>query len=163
MDALPAERLEQGVDLAAAAIFAAAAAYAAFLIGRSPPIAAATAAVGLLAGTWTLRAVKPGRPGFALAQFEPSGLPSAATDEWLLTDADRISPPVTSESDELLLDDVLARLEDFSRVVRLFDPAAMPSAGELKTRVDRHLANRAPPDASQALHDALADLRQTLR
>jgi len=52
-------------------------------------------------------------------------------------------------------------------VVRLFDVSAMPSPGELKHRIDRHLdgpsPSSPPPDASQALHDALSELRRTLR
>jgi hypothetical protein len=48
---------------------------------------------------------------------------------------------------ELLLDDAAAGGD--SRVVRLFDPSASPRA--------------APPDASQALYDALAKLRRSLR
>lgn len=50
---------------------------------------------------------------------------------------------------ELLLDDALATAGRDSRVVRLFEPSAAPQA--------------APPDASQALYDALAQLRRSLR
>ena len=52
-------------------------------------------------------------------------------------------PPV------LLLDDMLADVGEDSRVVRLFEPSAAPRA--------------APPDASQALYEALAKLRRSLR
>jgi hypothetical protein len=49
----------------------------------------------------------------------------------------------------------------------LFDPAAMPTPAQLNARIERHLETGAPPapsqDASQALHDALADLRRSLR
>lgn len=69
----------------------------------------------------------------------------------------------------LLLDDVLARPEAGSRVVRLFDPARIPTPGELKSRIDRHLGQGErpvpqpqPQDDSQALYDALADLRRSL-
>lgn len=48
-----------------------------------------------------------------------------------------------------LLDDVLANGGGASRVVRLFDPSAAPQA--------------APPDASEALYEALAQLRRSLR
>jgi hypothetical protein len=48
-----------------------------------------------------------------------------------------------------LLDDVLANAGGDSRVVRLFDAPAAPQA--------------APPDASQALYAALAQLRRSLR
>ena len=78
---------------------------------------------------------------------------------WLLGSVDRRrgSYPVREfavsafnpDPDELLLDDVLANAGPDSRVVRLFDPVAAPRA--------------APPDASQALYDALAKLRRSLR
>ena len=71
--------------------------------------------------------------------------------------------------DELLLEDRLAMPDPDSRVVRLFSAEAMPTAGQLRERIDRHLAcssRTAPPvipDASQALFAALADLRSSLR
>ncbi len=68
---------------------------------------------------------------------------------------------------ELLLDDPLAALPSDSRVVRLFAPAAMPSAGDLAARIDRHLGN-APVETpvregEDALKDALDELRRSLR
>ena len=66
-----------------------------------------------------------------------------------------------------MLDDILAELGPNSRVVRLFDPAAMPTPGQLNARIERHLGEgtspTASPDASQALYDALAELRRSLR
>ncbi len=61
--------------------------------------------------------------------------------------------------------DVAAPASD-ARVVRLFDPAAMPNPRPAPAaigwqRSDSPLA--APPDASQALRDALSELRQSLR
>ena len=83
-------------------------------------------------------------------------------DELLLTDADRLDSAVPLE-----LDDILARIGPDSRVVRLFDRKAMPTPRQLKTRIDSHLEQAAPshaqPDASQALSDALAELRRSLR
>jgi hypothetical protein len=71
--------------------------------------------------------------------------------------------PETGE-EPLLLDDILAELGPDSRVVRLFDPEAMPTPGELQSRIDRHLEpGDETPDAGQALHDALADLRRSIR
>ncbi|MEO5640428.1 MAG: hypothetical protein ABIQ98_01520 [Sphingomicrobium sp.] len=70
-----------------------------------------------------------------------------------------------------------ADLEE-SRVVRLFEPRATPTAGELQTRIEAHLGHSAQdsgrppapwdgpstiPDASDALHAALDDLRRSLR
>jgi hypothetical protein len=86
--------------------------------------------------------------------------------ELLLTDSDRFDPASHDAPDELVLEDILAELGPESRVVRLFDPAAMPTPGQLNARIERHLdeesASTAPPDASQALYDALAELRRSL-
>jgi hypothetical protein len=76
-----------------------------------------------------------------------------------------------SEQDELLLDDILREIGPESRVVRLFDPSRMPTAGELQENIERHLSaagraapeQNAYPDDSQALHDALAELKRSLR
>jgi hypothetical protein len=104
-------------------------------------------------------------------------------DELLLTDryeADELLLSDRYEPDELLLteryeaaeeplvlDDILEQLSPDSRVVRLFDPAAMPTPAQLKSRIDRHLDGATPevqaPDASQALHEALAELRRAIR
>lgn len=84
--------------------------------------------------------------------------------ELLLTDADRLRPEA---AEPLVLDDILSQLGPDSRVVRLFDPAAMPTPGQLKGRIDDHLgrgtAPAPPSDAAQALSDALAELRRSLR
>jgi hypothetical protein len=86
--------------------------------------------------------------------------------ELLLTDSDRLHPIEREAPDELMLEDILAELGPESRVVRLFDPAAMPTPAQLNVRIERHLgeesAPTAPPDASQALYDALAELRRSL-
>ena len=83
-------------------------------------------------------------------------------DVLILTDADRLQP-----NGVLVLDQVRAELADDSRVVRLFDRHAMPTPGELKSRIDEHLeqgsAASDPLDASQALSDALAELKRSLR
>jgi hypothetical protein len=54
-----------------------------------------------------------------------------------------------AEADELLLDDALTDAAPDSRVVRLFDGSTMPASDD--------------GDASQALYDALAKLRRSLR
>ena len=85
--------------------------------------------------------------------------------ELLLTDADRLHAPADAEP--LVLDDLLAELGSDSRVVRLFDRKAMPTPGQLKSRIDDHLEQgerrSGASDASQALSDALAELRRSLR
>lgn len=152
------------MDAVAAAVLAAAVAFCAVRLSLSPPVAAGAAAVGLCSAFALLRAINPiGR--FRLADFAVGELP-AQLEELLLTDADRLPPE--GSSPELLLDDVLAQLGPDSRVVRLFDRAAMPTPGELRARIDRHLGSADPrpaphADASQALHEALAELRRSLR
>ena len=93
-------------------------------------------------------------PALGEAEFRP-------TEELLLTE--RYEPA----EEPLLLEDILGEIEADSRVVRLFDPAAMPTPAQLNDRIQRHLVRGAPPapphDASQALHDALAELRSSLR
>ena len=68
---------------------------------------------------------------------------------------------------ELLLDDPLPAAAPDSRVVILFADGRMPTAGQLKHRIDRHLADGArpgtPSDASDALSEALVALRRSLR
>ena len=73
-------------------------------------------------------------------------------------------PASDAGEEPLLLDDILAELGPDSRVVRLFDREAMPTPGQLKSRIDRHLEpGEEAPDAGQALHAALADLRRSIR
>lgn len=154
MSARAAERIESAVDAGAAALFAAAAAYALFAVtANSTVIVSAVPAFGLcFAG---LRRVAPIASG--------AGVPLAAatpvTD--LLAEADR---SLAHAEDELVLDDILAALDADSRVVRLFARDEMPTAGQLKDRIDRHLGGALPQaDASQALNDALSDLRRSLK
>lgn len=110
-------------------------------------------------------------PAFDLLEFEPF-----ATGELVLSDQDRVEPQelVLSEADRfdpgaseaLDLDDVLEAIGPDDRVVRLFDRKAMPTPGQLQSRIDDHLGQRTSgsvQDASQALSDALAELRRSLR
>jgi hypothetical protein len=93
-------------------------------------------------------------------------LESHGLSELLLTASDRLHPGERDAPDELVLEDILAELGPESRVVRLFDPSAMPTPGQVNARIKRHLgqetAPNSPPDASQALYDALAELRRSL-
>jgi hypothetical protein len=124
-------------------------------------------------------------PAFELPPFELSD----AADELLLTDALRLDPPaelILTDADRLrspdeliltdadrfdptgplLLDDILAEIGSDARVVRLFDRTAMPTPGQLRSRIADHLGGaspvEAPADAAQALSDALAELRRSL-
>jgi hypothetical protein len=151
-----AARIETGVDAVAAALFAAAIGYAMHALLAAMPAAAASGTVAFALCFGGLRRVAPQAPRFdapdAVRDFAVTPIGA------LLSEADR----VRSEA-ELTLDDVLAELGPTSRVVRLFDPAAMPTPGQLQDRIDAHLADtQSQPDASQALLDALAELRRSL-
>ena len=158
MEAETVRRIEAAVDAAASATFAAAVGGAAYALlkGQASETAllaepAIAAVAALLLGYGLLRRIQPRIrsaqvPIFDVRQIEPMA-------------------PATPAEEPLLLDDILTELGPDSRVVRLFDRAAMPSPGELKERIDRHLdaGTAFTGDASQALHDALAELRRSLR
>ena len=155
-------RALHAVEYASAAIFAAAVGYA--VASFAPvPSAAAGAMIAFLLCAGVLRAVA-GRPPFTLPDFSLSDFEEESPDELLLTE--RYDPPACRE-EPLVLDDILAEIGPDSRVVRLFDRKAMPTPGQLGSRIDSHLDRRAPEpageDASQALSDALAELRRSLR
>lgn len=154
-----AELIEAAIDGAAAALLAAAAGYGAAQMG-SAAWGAAAAATGFAGGFTALRAVRPAAQTFALPRFEVAVEP--APDELVLTHADRCEP----QAAELVLDDILAEPGPDARVVRLFDPRSMSTAEEIRPNLGRRLSERpspgAPPDDSQALHDALAELRRSL-
>lgn len=177
------DRVEAVVDRAAAVVLSMAVAVSLSVIqgGVASPKAAAlplaAAACSYLLASRLLQSVKPARPRFAVPAFtvrpfdldQPEELLLTEQVELVLTDADRLAP-VTGAADELVLDDILAKLGPQSRVVRLFDPAAMPTPGQLNARIEWHLQGSgtpapAPafPDASDALLQALSELRRSLR
>lgn len=175
------ERIERLVDRAAAAVLAAAAAVSLFeLLGHLAAafrlgVFAASLVIVYAVGVRLLARVRPGSPRLPLRTFSPASMTFQECDELLLTDqvellltdADRVQPVVETAADELVLDDILARLGPQSRVVRLFDPLAMPTPGQLNARIEEHLHGSKPkpaaPDASQALYEALNELRRSLR
>jgi hypothetical protein len=185
MQAGSAMKIERGVDHAASATLACAAAYAAFAWfarqSAQPLLAAEVAAVAALAYVLSARvlsAIEGEGRKLPISVFDVREIEPIDPPELLLTDrhqpvvapelllTDRLEPAKPT-SKELVLDDILAELGPDSRVVRLFDPAAMPTPGQLNDRIERHLVRDAPPgsshDASQALHEALAELRRSLR
>jgi hypothetical protein len=166
MNTRQAQRIEWAADAAAAAVLAIATGACALRLSMDVGMVVMTAALALCCSFALLRAVRPNGSRFGLAEFALADLP-APPDELLLTDADRLPNQPEARSAELLLDDVLAELGPDSRVVRLFDRTAMPTPGELRPRIDRHLdsgRSSAPiGDASQALHEALAELRRSIR
>jgi hypothetical protein len=74
-----------------------------------------------------------------------------------------VESPVAEEN---ATEDEFADFGPNSRVVRLFDVAAMPTPGELGSQIDRHLqgepAQVQSAEAAQALQDALAELRRAI-
>jgi hypothetical protein len=173
MRAADAQRIEAGIGYVAAASFASAVGFAGFhagqaLVGRTEMIA--VGAISALAAwplAFLLLRMLEGRPRpFSQPLFEMADIePIVEPDELVLTEADRFAPEADDEA--LLLEDVLAEIAPDSRVVRLFDPSAMPSPGALRDRIDRQtrggLSQPPPPDASDALFAALAELRRSLR
>ena len=167
-----ASRIEAVADRTAAAIFAAAVAYvllAMFKDAAAQPQLSAYACAAALAAYWICARALENIPGddarFELTMFDPAPIDLVQPDELVLTAADVLVAAESTAPDELLLDDVLTETGPDSRVVRLFEAAAMPTPGQMNARIEEHLSeNRAaPPDASQALHDALAELRRSLQ
>jgi hypothetical protein len=169
------ESIEAGAGLAAAGALASAfgfagyrAVFALLAVPGTVAVSAASALIGFMVGRQFLRLLegepKPfPQPAFNILDIEP--IETEALEVLELTEADRFVPAVVEEP--LILDDVLAGVSPDSRVVRLFDRAAMPTPGQLQARIDRHLnggTSQSPsPDASEALFEALADLRRSLR
>jgi hypothetical protein len=175
--------IENQVDRTAAALFALAAGYAAYTWSSQrwaePVSGVATGAVALIAFWLCVRglsAVQPRRRKLPIPVFDLREMDASAPDELLLTErfeaqelllTERLQAEPAAGAEPLVLDDILEELGPDSRVVRLFDPAAMPTPGQLNDRIERHLVRDPPPatcnDASQALHEALAELRRSLR
>jgi len=181
MRAVDAQRIETMAGFCAAASLAAAVGFAVFhAVGLVAGVAAMVAAGGLSAlaaypaGTTLIRmlegAPKPfPQPIFEIANIEPV-IVADEPDERLLPEV--LGELVLTEDDRLgagplVLDDVLREIAPDSRVVQLFDRSAMPSPTNPKARIDRHPDRGTPhfpsPDASEALFEALADLRRSLR
>src|SRR6478735_8181121 len=179
MDAGQIDRIETGVERLASASFGGAVGYAAFAgletVVSLPELAVCAGAAAIVAHLLcgrSLSALAQRSPQFRVRAFDVREIETLeAQDELVLTEADQLQSPgellLTEEDRLLVLDDVLAEIGPESRVVRLFDRKAMPTPGQLKSRIDHHLrqdaAATARSDASQALSDALAELRRSLR
>lgn len=152
--------VEKIIDALAATAFGTACGFAGTVFAGVA--AGAAAGLALALATWRLLTrIEPLPAALALAEFVPAGIDIADdADELLLTEKVASAP-----TDELLLDDILEELGPDARVVRLF-AKPIPTPGELSSTIDRHLG-AAPrsdaPDASDALFNALADLRRSLR
>ena len=171
MDATLARRIEMNVDRAASVLLGAAAGVSGFSWSKTwleTPLRTLVACLmGAALATFCLRslsAIKADLDRFPLAAFEPREI--EIPEELLLTEDDRLDNPGAQAPEPLELQDVLAQINADSRVVRLFDPSAMPTPGQLKASIDRHLDSDEERahigDASEALHDALAELRRSL-
>ena len=143
-----AERIEAGADAAAAALLGAATAVVLYHAGAVEAYSAAGAAIAFACAFQGLRTLEFDER-LQLPAFEPRTLDVENPPELVLTDEDRLDS-APSDADELLLDNVLAGTGTDGRVVRLFDPGASHAPGQLS-------------DASQALYEALAELRRSLR
>jgi len=183
MQAASAVRIETNVDRAASALFAVACAYAAHAwlgFRVSQPLlgveTVAAMALGFLLALRSLGGVKPEARRLPVPVFDVREIHPLEEAELLLTEryelpelllTERYEEPRTKPEEPLWLDDIVAKLSSDSRVVRLFDPATMPTPGQLKSRIDEHLDQEATPEQHaegvQALHDALAELRRSLR
>ncbi len=171
-------RLDWLVEVAGATAPAMAAAFAAAKLapvnGWAPSTAVLVGAGGIFAAAFAaMRVVPPEARHLALPDFEGVVLEQELLlDERVpMLDELLLDQPLIEEATEavaeLLLDDPLAAPAPDSRVVQLFADGRMPSAGQLKSRIDRHLADSGKPapagDASDALGEALAELRRSLR
>ncbi|GAA4742589.1 hypothetical protein GCM10023264_04660 [Sphingomonas daechungensis] len=162
-------------ELAPAAIFGSAVAFAAGTFGGQSIVAVTpvAAGAGAFGATWLfLRKFGGERRGFPISQFEqaPAEYEQSSVAE-LLEQADVVgiverlgATEEKAPGEELVLDEVVEPEVPDSRVVQLFQPAE--TAGEMRERIETHLRGnprRTPPDATQELHDALAALRRSLR
>jgi len=157
--------LEVTVEWLAPIPLALAAGWAGFRLGISLVEAIALGVVVLIAGLAVMKRIGGGRCA-PLQSFEPAVFESVEPDELLLEEKDTV----------LELNDRLDEVASDSRVVRMFERED-PTPGELVDRIVDFLADgrRATPpdqptaeasrlpDASAALHDALANIRASLR
>ena len=162
-------RLDWLVELGGASALAGASGYAALKLQPALGVPAAVAAFAV--GYAMMRTVKALPRAHALPDFpvEPIEPDELLLDVVLGEEDILLLDDVFQHSDALLLEEVLSEIHPDSRVIQLFAGPAIPTPGELKQRIDRHLAGAhrsaptAQPDASQALYAALEDLRRSLR
>ena len=135
------DRAEQALDGAAAAMFAAAVGFGFWAIESGNGIAMAAAAAAFLAAKFGLGLITAETKTYPMPAISPAAI-------------DTIAEAPGGADDELILEDKLVEVSPDARVVRLFGPS------------QSHRSNhpgQAPPDGSQALSEALAELRRSLR
>ena len=170
MQAKSVIRIEKNVDRAASAVLAGACAYAAYMwlsakVAQPFLVAetAAAAAFGYVVSMGMLSEVRRTSDKLPVPIFDVRDVEPIDAPEPTIVEPEQAVAPLAEEP--LVLEDVL-EVEPDSRVIRMFDRTAMPTPGQLNDRIERHLEGGAPPapqDASQALHEALAELRRSLR
>lgn len=156
--------VETAVEWLAPIPLALAIGWAGLRLGFATVVALALGVVALVAGCAVVRMGGRGRTA-PLPAFEPTEFESVEPDELLLEEKDAV----------LELSDRLVEVQPDSRVVRLFERAD-PTPGELVDRIVDFLGTGhrplrsnepadagGPPDATAALHDALANIRASLR
>ena len=157
--------LELAVEWLAPIPLAVAAGWAGWRLGLSMILSLGLGAAALAVGIAAFRLAGRGA-SIAIQEFQPAQFESIEPDELLLEEKDSI----------LELHDRLEEADPASRVVRLFERHD-PTPGELVDRIvdflsegrrqdPASLPNAEPnrlPDASAALHDALANIRASLR
>lgn len=135
---------EVAVDSAAAVIFAAAVAYSYSTLLPAGSAIVAIAVAGFLLVTMALGQVPVGEGNYALPAFE-------------LVPVEPTQEAQGDATAELLLHDELTAVDPDARVVRLFGPSRGPGAGALDSRGSKTDL----PDASEALIEALSELRRS--
>jgi hypothetical protein len=167
-------KTEKRVDRAASAIFALACAYAAY-VWLAPHVArlmlwpqtCASAAFAYLISVRALNVVKPKTRKLPVPVFDVRSVEPFEEFELRLIASNQVAPVLEDDREPLVLDDRLIEPGSDARVVRLFDAAAMPPSRVSDAAIETLSAAGAPPigheDASQALHEALAELRRSLR
>ncbi len=174
-------RFDWLAELAGAAAIAVAGGYAALRIAPSfawsaPGAMTGTGFAGFAAGLLAMKLVRPAPRQMPIGAFALTDADAALSLEPLLLDTIYEEPllldDVAEDDAALLLVDALRVAEPGSRVVQLFSHQPMPTPGQLKDRIDRHLAGAprhpsppmpVPADASQALYAALNELKRSLR
>ncbi|MEO5613210.1 MAG: hypothetical protein ABIT68_10785 [Sphingomicrobium sp.] len=135
------DRAEQAMDGAAAAMFAAAVGFGLWAVESGIGIAMAAAAATFLAAKLGLGLIVPETRTYPMPAISPVAI-------------DTITEAPGGADDELTLEDKLVEVSPDARVIRLFGPSQSHHSGH---------PGQAPPDASQALSEALAELRRSLR
>ncbi|MBB3763387.1 hypothetical protein [Sphingomicrobium lutaoense] len=165
-------RLDSMIDVAAALVMALAGGWSMLMLFPDLGLAA-TGGAALLVFAMTHAVMRlVGRP-LVLGRVKPHPIAPLPFDEeaWAGDARDEAAPPpvIPAEDEPLVLDDILAEMAPSSRVVRLFAPEEVPTAGELKERIDRHLEGPEErierptpvelPDASERLAAAMGRAR----